>query len=85
MSLDSMNKDEKVKIEQWMTAAIKVKQEIGDLNEGLKEATKSIADELNVKPAILNKALKMAIKANSSEERENLALAEEILQATGRF
>ena len=36
---------------------VKVNQEIDDLREGLRETVKAIAEELEIKPSLLNKAI----------------------------
>ena len=41
-----------------------VLQEVEDLNTGLNETIKAIADELEVKPALITKAIKIAHKGN---------------------
>lgn len=37
-------------------------QEIQDLTEGLNETIKAVAEELEIKPAIIRKAIKIALK-----------------------
>ena len=39
---------------------VKVNQEIDDLREGLRETVKAIAEELEIKPSLLNKAIRIA-------------------------
>ena len=39
-----------------------VLQEIEDLNLGLKETVKAVAEELDIKPSLINKAIKIAQK-----------------------
>jgi len=35
-------------------------QEVEDLQQGLKETVKAVAEELDIKPALINKAIKIA-------------------------
>jgi len=83
--LENLNQNERAKVKEWIDAGLKVKQEINDLSEGLKETTKALAEELEVKPAVLNKALRAAFKANIEEERDTVTQVEVILHAAGRM
>lgn len=67
-----------------MTEGCQVLQEIEDLNEGLADTIKAIAEEIEVKPAQLKKAIKIAHKNSMIEEREKLDEIDDILQAAGR-
>ena len=44
--------DEKAKLERLVNEGATVLQEINDLQEGLKETVKAVAEELNVKTAL---------------------------------
>ena len=52
--------DEKAKLEKLVREGVTVLQEVEDLQTGLKETVKAIAEELDVKPAMINKAIKIA-------------------------
>jgi hypothetical protein len=47
--------EEKSKLERLINEGSTVLREIEDLQEGLKETVKAVAEELNVKPSIINK------------------------------
>ena len=49
------------------------------------ETVKAIAEELDVKAAHLNKAIKIAHKATLQDERDKLVEIEDILEAAGRM
>lgn len=53
---------EKIKIKQIVSEGVTVMQEIQDLQEGLNETIKAIAEELDVKPSVIKKAIKIAQK-----------------------
>lgn len=84
MSLDQLSQNDKVRLNQFMDAGMKVKQEIQDLSEGLKDNAKALAEEFNVKPGVLMKALNAAWKSNIDEQKESIDQVEAILDATGR-
>ena len=52
--------DEKAKWEKLVREGVTVLQEIEDLNQGLKETVKAVAEEMDVKPSLINKAIKVA-------------------------
>lgn len=80
----SFKQEDIIRIKQLMTEGCQVLQEIEDLNEGLADTIKAIAEEIEVKPAQLKKAIKIAHKNSMIEEREKLDEIDDILQAAGR-
>ena len=75
----TLNSDEQAKIKYTIESGIKVKQEVKDLSEGLRDTVKAVADELEIKPANLNKAINMAFKESISAEREDFEDVEHLL------
>lgn len=53
---------EKAKIKQIVSEGVTVLQEIQDLTEGLNDTIKSVAEELDVKPSVIRKAIRIALK-----------------------
>lgn len=53
---------EQTKIKQIVSEGVTVMQEIQDLTEGLNETIKAVAEELEVKPSVIRKAIKIAQK-----------------------
>ena len=60
MSDRTYGAEEKAKLERLVKEGVTVLQEIEDLQEGLKETVKAVAEELDIKPALINKAIKIA-------------------------
>lgn len=60
MSNRTYGAEEKAKLERLVREGVTVMQEVEDLQAGLKETVKAVAEELNVKPALINKAIKIA-------------------------
>jgi guanylate kinase len=79
-----LSPDDKAKIKNMIEVGIRTTQEIQDLKEGLKETVKELADELDIKPAVLNKAIRVAFKSSVSTLQEEVDTVEEILHAAGR-
>ena len=59
MSDRTYGQEEKAKLERLVKEGVTVLQEIEDLNAGLKDTVKAVAEELNVKPSLINKAIKL--------------------------
>ena len=53
---------EQAKIKQIISEGITVMTEIQDLTEGLNDTIKAVAEELEVKPSVIKKAIKIAQK-----------------------
>jgi transposase-like protein len=60
MSDRTYGAEEKAKLERLVNEGVTVLQEIEDLQEGLKDTIKSVAEELDIKPSLINKAIKIA-------------------------
>jgi len=58
----SFGAPEQAKIKQIVAEGVTVMQEIQDLTEGLNDTIKAVAEELEVKPAIIRKAIRIAMK-----------------------
>lgn len=77
--------EEQAKLERLITEGSNVMREIEDLQEGLKETVKAVAEELQVKPSIINKAIKIAHKDNWKSHEEEWDEIEMILGVTKRL
>lgn len=55
---------EQAKIRQLISEGVTVQQEVQDLTEGLNDTIKAIAEELEIKPSIIKKAIKVALKGD---------------------
>jgi len=75
--------DQKLKLTQLVNEGMQVMREVETLNEGLRATVKAVAEELQIKPSILNKAIKVAHKADFTREQQDHQLLEEILSTVG--
>jgi hypothetical protein len=64
MSDRTYGAEEKAKLERLVNEGVTVLQEVEDLQQGLKETIKAVAEELDIKPALINKAIKIAQKGD---------------------
>jgi sensor domain CHASE-containing protein len=78
------NAEEQARLKQLIQEGCQVKSEVETLNEGLRETVKAIAEELEIKPAILNKAINTAHKANFQDQYDDFDALETILDIVGR-
>lgn len=62
MSSRTYGPEEKAKLERLVNEGVNVMQEVEDLQTGLRETVKAVAEELDIKPALINKAIKIAQK-----------------------
>lgn len=84
MSLEgNISEHHKTRLKEFIKQGSHIKQEIADLSDSLKDLSKTIGEEIDVKPALLNKALSVAFKNKADDERENFTTVEEILAIAG--
>ena len=84
MSAKTFNGDQKIKLTQIINKGMQVMHEIDTLQGGLNDTIKAIAEELEVKPAILKKAIKLAHKAEFGKEKQDHETLETILETVGK-
>jgi transposase-like protein len=77
--------DEKLKIKKLFVEGIQVMSEVNALSEGLSETVKAIAEELDMKPSVLKKALRIAYKNEFAKEQDAFTEVEEVLQVAGHL
>ena len=76
--------DQKIKLTQLINEGMAVMQEVETLNEGLSDTVKAIAEELEVKPSVLKKAIRIAHKAEFGRTQDDHSLLEQILTQVGK-
>lgn len=77
--------EEKAKLERLINEGSTVLREIDDLQVGLKETVKAVAEELQIKPSIITKAIKIAHKGDFRAHDEDWKEVEAILDITKRL
>jgi hypothetical protein len=77
--------EEKAKLERLIIEGSTVLQEVEDLSAGLKDTVKAVAEELSLKPSVINKAIKIAHKGNWADHNEDWEEIEAILDITKRL
>ena len=84
MDNKTFNGDQKIKLIQIINEGMQVMHEVETLNGGLNDTIKAIAEELEIKPAVLKKAIKIAHKAELGKTRQDHELLETILETVGK-
>lgn len=80
----SLTGEAKIKLTRLIEEGMRTMHEMDTLREGLNETVKAVAEELEIKPAVLKKAVRVAHKAaltQTTKEHEELV---DILEATGK-
>lgn len=80
----TLSAEDTKKLKRVIDEGLKITQEVTDLKDGFKDVVKAVAEELQLKPADINKAIRVAFKATLEAEKEGVNTVEEILAAVGR-
>ena len=85
MAVRNFNEDEKQKLIQIISQGSQVLGEVDDLKSGLRDTVKSIAEELELKPALINKAISIVHKGNYQNLSDDMDTLDSILTAAGKI
>ena len=85
MTVRNFNDAEKQKLLQIINEGSQVLGEVDDLRSGLRDTVKSIAEELELKPALINKAISIAHKGNYQNLSDDMDTLDSILTAAGKI
>jgi transposase-like protein len=80
----TFNGDQKIKLTQLVNEGMAVMHEIDTLNGGLTDTIKAIAEELEVKPSVLKKAIRIAHKASLGQANKEHEELNTILETVGK-
>lgn len=84
MSTTTLTAEDTKKLKRVVDEGLKLTQELKDLKDGFKDTVKAVAEELDMKPAVINKAIRIAFKASLEAEKESVVEIEELLALVGR-
>ena len=80
----TFNVEQTKKLNQIINEGIQVTTEIETLTGGLNDTIKAVAEELEIKPGVLKKAIKLAHKAEFGKAKQDHELLETILETVGK-
>ena len=75
---------EQAKLTQVINEGMHVMIEIETLTGGLNDTVKAIAEEMDIKPNVLKKAIRLAHKSEFGREQQDHELLETILTSVGK-
>lgn len=84
MSQRMFSGEGKIKLTQVINEGIAVMTEMETLQEGLNETIKAVAQELEIKPALLKKAIRIAQKSKFTDTNRDHEELTTILETVGR-
>ena len=84
MDAPTFSSEQKAKLTAIINEGMQVMHEVETLNAGLSDTIKAIAEEMNIKPTILKKAIRLAHKAEFGKEQQDHELLETILTTVGK-
>jgi hypothetical protein len=77
------SQDDVNRLKQLVTDGCTIMQETKDLNDGLSDTIKAIAEEMQISPSVLKKVIRVAFKRSRDEERTKFEELEDILDTLG--
>ena len=84
MSDRTFGAEEKAKLDQIVNEGVTVLTEVQDLQEGLRDTVKAVSEELDIKPSLINKAIKIAQKGEWHKAVDEFEDLENIIVTTGK-
>ena len=84
MNTRTFSSEQKAKLTQVINEGMQTMYEVEALNAGLSDTIKAVAEELDIKPNILKKAIRLAHKAEFGREQQDHELLETILTTVNR-
>lgn len=76
--------EQKIKLTKIINEGCQVMQEVETLNSGLAETVRAVAEEMDIKPNVLKKAIRLAHKSEFGREQQDHELLETILTSVGK-
>jgi len=82
--MKTYNSEQKAKLNQVINEGIAVMQEVEDLNAGLSDTVKAVAEAMDIKPSVLKKAIRIAHKSKLGEVNQDHEETVHILETVGK-
>ncbi len=84
MTSRMFSSEQKAKLTQIINEGMTIMQEVEHLNAGLSDTIKAVAEEMEIKPAVLKKAIRIAFKSKLGDENADNEELNTILQTVGK-
>jgi len=82
--MKTYNSEQKAKLNQVINEGIQVMREVEDLNAGLADTVKAVAESMDIKPSVLKKAIRIAHKSKLGEVNQDHEETVHILETVGK-
>jgi len=82
--MKTYNSEQKAKLNQVINEGIQVMREVEDLNAGLSDTVKAVAESMDIKPSVLKKAIRIAHKSKLGEVNQDHEETVHILETVGK-
>ena len=69
--MKTYNSEQKAKLNQMINEGMQVMREVEDLNAGLNDSIKAVAESMDLKPSVLKKAIRIAHKSKLGEVNQD--------------
>jgi transposase-like protein len=76
--------EQKARLTQVINEGCQTMNEVDSLNEGLSDLVKAVAEEMEIKPSVLKKAIRLAHKAALTKTNQDHEELNTILETVGR-
>jgi len=76
--------EQKAKLNQVINEGMQVMREVEDLNAGLADTVKAVAESMDIKPSVLKKAIRIAHKSKLGEVNQDHEETVHILETVGK-
>lgn len=80
----TLSADDKAKIKKLIDYGVSATEQMRSIREEMNDEVKAVAKELKIKPALLNKAIRVAHKSSVTTLQTEVDTMEELLHAAGR-
>ena len=68
MSLGSLSSADKARLQNLINEGVQILSDVHSMKEGLKETVEAVAEEMEIKKAVLNKAIQIAFKNSQNKK-----------------
>lgn len=79
----SLTPDDKTKLQEVVDAGVAMLRDFDVQKEGLKATVTDLAEQLDIKPKLINDAIRAIYKGNIEDLEDNLGLVKSIMVAAG--
>ena len=69
MSIGSLSSGDKARLQSLINEGVQAMVDISAMKDGLKETIENIAEELDIKKSVLNKAITIAFKNSQNKDK----------------